>query len=474
MKIRTRIILSFTLLVGVGFYFLVDWILEDLRPRYLESVEETLVDQANILASLLEVEIKDNEIDAQDFREAFAKVKQRSLQAMIYKLHKTNVDTRVYITDFRGTVIFDSEGKDEGQDFSQWRDVYLTLHGFYGARMSRDEPKNPTTSVMHVAAPIRFHQQIIGVVTLRKPTSNINFFIETAQPNIMIAGALAAISVILLGILLSAWLTSPIRKLTQYARDVRDGRPVPLPRLGRNEMKEMGQAFEEMRVALEGKHYVEQYVQSLTHELKSPLAAVRGAAELMQEDMPVEQRVRFLTNIRRETGRMQELVDRMLKLAELENRRELKKIENFDGATMLRDVLSRCEDLMNKKKISLENKIVPEILLKGEKFLLEQALFNLIQNAISFSPVGGRIILSSVKRDNEFDFIIEDEGPGVPDYALAKVFEKFYSLQRPDTQEKGTGLGLSFVKEIASLHGGRVRLENRVEGGARAVLTLPL
>src|SRR5215470_7135517 len=155
-KIRSRIILSFVVLVGIGFYFLVHHILAELRPRYLEAVEEVLVDEANLLAAFLESQMTDGKIPAEALRGAFQDLAGRSLSAQIYKLHKTRVDERVYVTDGQGRVIFDSEGRDEGKDFSQWRDVALTLRGEYGARTTRDEAGDPTTSILHVAAPIRY------------------------------------------------------------------------------------------------------------------------------------------------------------------------------------------------------------------------------------------------------------------------------------------------------------------------------
>ena len=102
-----------------------------------------------------------------------------------------------------------------------------------------------------------------------------------------------------------------------------------MPQLADDEIGQLGRAFEEMRVALEGKQYVENYVQTLTHEMKSPLAAIQGAAELLGEEMPAERRSRFLANIESETGRLQQLIEKLLLLTSIENRRELQKAEEI-------------------------------------------------------------------------------------------------------------------------------------------------
>jgi two-component system, OmpR family, sensor histidine kinase CreC len=474
-KIRTRIILTFTLLVAVGFYFLVDYIIDDLRPRYLESVEEALVDQANVLAALVESQIKNGEIQTDSLRKTFQRVPERGFSAQIYRLLKTRVDERIYVTDDRGIVLFDSEkGKEEGRDFSQWRDVFLTLRGEYGARTTRGDPSNPTSSILHVSAPVRWEGRIVGVLTVSKPTASINFFLQTARPQILIAGVSAALSAILLGIVFSLWVTRPIQRLTGYARAVRDGKTVRLPDLGNSEMGEMGAAFEEMREALEGKKYVEHYVQSLTHELKSPLAAVRGAAELMQEEMPKEERDRFLSNIRMESARMEQVVERMLELASLEARKGLLHLENLEIRPLVEDAVRRVGPVCGKKKLSLQMEVEEGLFFQGERFLMEEAILNLLQNAVDFSPSGGRIRILGNNGEGYGRLIIEDEGPGIPDYAHDRIFDKFYSLQRPDTGKKSTGLGLSFVKEVISLHGGIVKVGNKDPSGARAEISLPL
>jgi two-component system, OmpR family, sensor histidine kinase CreC len=111
--------------------------------------------------------------------------------------------------------------------------------------------------------------------------------------------------------------------------------------------------------------------------------------------------------------------------------------------------------------------------IRGERVLLREALVNLLQNALDFAPAGSKVSLAATRADGRVVFTVEDAGPGVPDYALPRVFERFYSLPRPGTARKSTGLGLALVREIAHLHGGEATLANRPEGGARAELWVP-
>ena len=105
-------------------------------------------------------------------------------------------------------------------------------------------------------------------------------------------------------------------------------------------------------------------------------------------------------------------------------------------------------------------------------FLIEQALVNLIENAISFSPANANIIITVTALEHKMEICIEDEGSGIPEYAKAHIFERFYSLPRSGEKQKSTGLGLCFVKEIARLHGGSIELQNREPCGVIARLCL--
>ena len=193
---------------------------------------------------------------------------------------RTAPSYRIYVTDARGLVVFDSAGRDVGKDYSRWNDVYLTLRGRYGARSTRSDPDDEASSVMHVAAPIRNGSEIIGVLTVAKP----NQAIAPSRPQPGHGAALgpgADGAALLIGVLAAWWLSRQLGALRRYANAVTAGERATLPDTA-GEFGDLGRALETMRDKLEGKQYVEQYVHTLTHELKSPLAAIRGSAELLE------------------------------------------------------------------------------------------------------------------------------------------------------------------------------------------------
>ncbi len=166
-------------------------------------------------------------------------------------------------------------------------------------------------------------------------------------------------------------------------------------------------------------------------------------------------------------------MERMLELAELENRQVLEVREAIDLATLVSDARTGLASLSHKKKVVYEVQLEECEGLYGDPFLLLQALANLLRNALTFSPTRGQISVTGQQQNQRYCIQILDQGPGIPDFATAKVFERFYSLPAPEVG-KGTGLGLSFVSEVAALHGGEASLTNYADGGAVATLCLPL
>lgn len=472
---RTRIFIGILLAYALGVGALMYRQLADIDPRYRESAEESMVETAHLLAAIVESHSTDGVLHTEALQPVFDALYAKRFSADIYGVEKSRVELRLTVVDRAGRVVFDSLGSKVGQDHSQWRDVHLALAGQYGARATPDVPGDPKSQVMFVAAPVRVDDQIIGAVSVGKPVQSFGQFIDAARRKTLLVGATSVVAVLLLVVILSVWLVRPFGVIADYLRYVRAQRSFSLPRLGRRALGAIGAAYDEMRDALAGRNYVADYVQTLTHEVKSPLSAIRGAAELLQENMPEADRARFIGNIVRETQRIQELVDRMMELTSLESRRALDRTELVDLRVLAAEVVTSAQSSGAARGVRVELRAGDAASVEGDAFLLRRALANLVDNAIDFSPRGGVVTLALQRRGRGVvDATVQDQGPGIPEYAEDKVFEKFYSLARPNSDKKSTGLGLSFVKEIAELHHGRVSLKNADAGGALAMLSLPL
>lgn len=475
MSVRLRLTLSILLLFGISFAVLMRSSLKEMRPRYLEAMEESTVDTALILASSVRYNEKVDRLDIFPLAQAVERAKESPIAATIFSTVKTELGIRVLVFDKRRRVIYDSQnGEALGKDYSMWNDVIRAFRGEYGARSTHDDPVVPGSSVKYVTLPIRMAGgQIVGALTVGKPSRSVVPLLASARKRAIGFGVALGVVALIMGIILSLWITRPIEQLTRYAANVRDGKKAKLPKLGPVELQIMGATLEQMRTALEGKKYVEEYTHTLTHELKSPLSAIQGAAEILAENPPEPERKQFIENIRTETARITDLVNRMLLMASIDSRHSRTGFEPLSLKDLVDEVVNTFIPVLTKKRIKV-NVGSDNIVVRGDAFLIRHALSNLIQNAIDFSPENGKLEITLSLRDGFAVFRVEDEGPGFPAYAQEKLFDRFYSLPRPDTQKRSSGLGLSLVKEVAVLHNGDASIENIPTRGAQATLRLPV
>jgi two-component system sensor histidine kinase CreC len=473
MRLSVRVLLGFFFIVGLAAFFLMNTFLSEVKPGVKQGLEVALVDTANLLAELAAGDLQAGRLANGGFARAVEAYQARATKARIHGVDKRRGAFRVYVTDAKGLLLYDSAGDVPGTDYSRWNDVQRTLRGEYGARTSRAEPTDERSSTMYVAAPVRSEGRLLGVLTVAAPTASVVPYADRSQRRVLRAGLILMGACLVVGVGLSWGLTRSIDRMRTYARNVSEGRRAVMPKVGGGELAELGRALETMRLRLEDRSYVERYVATLTHEMKSPLAAIRGAAELLEEDMPDEDRRRFVANIRGQEDRLRTLLDRMLGQAALEQRQDLQDPRPLQMRELAAKVVASKDVALARKGLRLEVDL-PDSVVHGEAFLVEQALSNLLDNAIAYSPEGGQIMLNGSLADQALRLSIQDEGPGVPDYAKDRVFEPFYSLPHPDSGRRGTGLGLSFVKEVAGLHGGEAGLVALPGGGTEAWLRLPL
>jgi two-component system sensor histidine kinase CreC len=363
-----------------------------------------------------------------------------------------------------------------GQDFSQWRDVARTLRGEYGARMTRDIPADDASGVMHVAAPIQVQGRIAGVLTVAKPVRTVQRFIDRAERKVLMGGLLLLALSAAVGVAVTLWMVWNVRRLRDYALSVQgpaDGEhaatptpPLAVPEVP-GELGDLARAMDRMRERLEGRDYIEGYVRALTHELKSPVAAIRGAGELLQDDLPPADRQQFALQVVEQSERLQRLIDRLLELSKLEQRHPTAVRAPVALHDCARAAIAHTQARAGQRGITLT--------LSGtgasgpwEAELVTLALTNLLDNAIDFAPSGSTV---GVELDGA-RAAVQDSGPGVPGYALPRLGERFFTTARPDGSRSGSGLGLAIVQRVMALHGGRMAACN-THPGLRVELTFP-
>nr|WP_244934622.1 two-component system sensor histidine kinase CreC [Leptospira vanthielii] len=451
-----------------------------MRPRYMETVEESLNDTAHILSAVVEEKLEQNPRTYLKFQETlhslfspvFENTNKRSFKAKIYSLLKTNTDIQVYITNEKGIVIFDSENYREGLDYSKFNDVYLTLQGKYGARSSK-LLDTEGEGALFVASPIQYKNQIIGVLTVIKPKTGVIPFIDEAKRKFWRISLLVASAIAILFSVLAYLIFRPILRLSQYVSSLRKKEKVVFPKIGIRELNELGKEVDLLVEEIEGKKYIESYVQTLTHEIKSPLSSILAAVELLQTH-PNESK-RLTKNIQEEAKRIQNIIEQLLELSSLEGKKSISLDDKVLIYVLVEEVLSNFQSELQWKSIFVVIRCADTTWeVKGNRNYLYLAIKNLIRNSIDFASENNTINIEIHKEpDNSIKLSVMDEGHKIPDYALTRVTEKFYSLPRPTNNRKSSGLGLSIVNQIVDLHGGKLEIKNREPRGVTVSIQFP-
>ena len=221
------------------------------------------------------------------------------------------------------------------------------------------------------------------------------------------------------------------------------------------------------------------FVANVSHELKTPATSLRLLAESLEEAIdedPVQARL-FATQLKRETERLSQLISDLLDLTRLESEERVENPVPVDVRGVLMSVLAHTRRVARKKNIALQWKRfgrAAQYTVCGDETQLTSMFSNLVDNAVKYTPPGGRVEVTGGFEDSEVVIRISDTGIGIPEAKLPRIFERFYRVDKARSKETGgTGLGLSIVKHVAENHGGRVTVESTPGEGSTFTVYLP-
>jgi two-component system, OmpR family, sensor histidine kinase ChvG len=359
-----------------------------------------------------------------------------------------------------------------GRDFSELRAVQA---GRVSSVLRRREDG---VIVISVAAPIPGYEQKNSVL-LTADTRDLVRLVRRERMSSFQLVCLTLAMTLLLSIFLSRTIGRPLKRLAVAAERVRlgRGRDVAVPRfLGRrDEIGELSRALSDMTQSLHSRmDATESFAADVSHELKNPLASMRGAVDVLQNTKDPGLQAQLFGVLQHDMQRMQRLITDISDASRLDAELSRHHLERVDLAAMLRTLVEMYGSSHEHLKFSL--KLQQQLMLvPGMELRIGQVLRNIIDNAVSFSPPGGKIIFELTRTNGLAQIIIQDEGPGIPTDNVEDIFKRFYS-ERPEAEDFGqhSGLGLAISKQIVEAHGGTLRAENIVPHGARFILTLAL
>jgi signal transduction histidine kinase len=384
----------------------------------------------------------------------------RAIEPLIRRAQSNNLSA-VRVLDERGCVVATTRG-DGGFCLHGLPEVERALRGHYAAvlraRVS-DEPPPPLTSIsrrgdrrVFIALPVLNEGRAIGVVRLSRTAESGLEWIWKNRLTLLSGTALVMLAALTLSLFCASFIARPLERMARAASAVTasnaawpEGGPGPAPR----ELALLDAALRSMTERLaERADYVAEFAANVSHELKTPLTSIRGAAELLRDQWAVMepgQRDRFLANILADSERTEALARNLLRLARIENPAAAPAAARVELADFARALALRYPD-----DVAIQLDAPAALAISPDD--LESAVGNLIDNALRYRR-SGPVVVTLTPRGERLEVEVVDDGPGVSAANLPRVFDRFFTTDR---DHGGTGLGLSIVKAIAESRGGSV------------------
>ena len=463
-SIFVRIWLTFVLITLLSSSLALYYVQKTVRPSAKRVVEDSLVDTSVLLSHIVADDVADLSKDElnQTLNTKLSHAFTNPDEPLWYH-QKSKSTYHIYITDGTGVVIYDSLGASVGMDFSRWNDVYLTLRGKYGAR-STDIGGH---SVMYVASPIVSDGRIIGVVSVGKPTQTLIPYINKSTDEIIkIILTIMAIT-LATATLMAWWLRRSIDSVNRYTKGLASIAP-PHFYLGR-ELNELMASIHAMKDTIENKAYVSEYVHTLTHELKSPLTAIRASSEILTDELTGAEREQFTGIILSQTDKLTALVDRLLTLAKIEQPTFKLTMSNVELDALIQTCLNQQSATLKQlgKTVQFDKS---GICILADEFWLAQAVQNVIDNAIYYGK--SAIAIHTNQTETDTFIYIKNDSDTLDDFIIKRAFERYFSMGNTHRQ-KSTGLGLTLVKQVIELHGGAVSFGQDKDNCVVVVMSVP-
>lgn len=371
------------------------------------------------------------------------------------RLDNVEVNTRVTQIDADGTVLYDSGGDERLLENHKGREeVKQALASGEGeiTRMSDTRDRE-----------MYYYATMLDDGTVLRVSKNMESLAGTAFRMLPVMFLIAAV-MILLTVILASWQTrrliKPINEL-----DIEH----PLDNMVYEELTPLLTAMDQSnREKEEVSNMRKEFSANVSHELKTPLTSISGYAEIMKNGLVRPQDIpNFSERIYKEARRLITLVEDIIKLSKLDEESvELEK-EDVELYGLCREIVSRLSPQANARRVQVSVQ-GEQIVYRGIRQILDEMIYNICENAIKYNNEGGRVVVWCGKTLNGAKISVTDNGIGIPEEHLDRIFERFYRVDKSHSKERGgTGLGLSIVKHGAILHGAKVQVESKVGEGTR-------
>lgn len=481
---RWQIVITYLLIIVVGFTITNVSVLNILGRYMINSKKETFRLYANWIAQIISYDYASGDpdilsgigYDIQDFGEEI--------------FNKERESTRILVLNKNGVVDYDSYNIISGPDSLLKQNLSKNfpevVHVLNGESVEPRElyirPGNSSDSklVLYSYAPIQHEKHgIIGMVIISTSLSGIEQMLNEVKTRMGTYSITVAVLIILTSYLASGFITQPIKQLTDVIRKMSQGHLDQRVKIsGSRELRQLGEAFNIMSEKLENLDRARnEFVSNASHELKTPLSAIKVLTESlihMEADDPSVYN-EFLNDINSEIDRLNTIISDLLTLVKIDTEEVQLDQEPVDLVKLVNNTLRRLQLLAQQKHITLESYYDDHLTVSGDSVKLQQVVSNIVDNAIKYTPEGGRVTVEVYENSGNAVVKVSDTGIGIPAKDLPHIFDRFFRVDKARSRATGgTGLGLSIAHKIILLHGGNIRVVSEEGKGSIFYIELPL
>lgn len=405
---------------------------------------------------------------------------QADLEGLDEMLHAAAADEggRILLIDKEGKIQYDTLSLLEGTR-TQAPEAIAVLTGQEVRAFGVHALADSADYAALCAAPMVSVEGPIGAVLLSTPVDELRQAILAVEAQLMTVFIAVAAAALMAAFVFAISLTAPIKAMTSAIRRMGKGDLTARVKVhASGELKELADSYNAMAEKIENfDQSRSQFVQNASHELKTPLATMKLLLEnlIYQPDMPSELRAEFMQDMNHEIDRLSGIITDLLTLTKMDSEETAIKHEKFDFTELCIGAVHALQPAAEKNRLTLTMDVAKDVTLQGDESKLGQVIYNLIDNAIKYTPEGGSVHVTMKTDGRNAVFAVKDTGVGIPEEDAKHIFDRFYRVDKARSRETGgTGLGLSIVRQMVQLHRGEIKVDSTFGKGSTFTVTLPL
>ena len=472
-SVFTRFISTFTLIIGFSFIILT-LIISSMLTSY--SIEAKKVLMANAAENTKEIVSVFKDVYKEDmFGEVILRYKDRISDAM--KGYAEAAGAEIYITDTNGTVLISTIAPANVSFASFPKDVTESIINGSNQYVLHNLGVLEGKHLNHFAALNYADNRQAGLIIVSSPTIGDTAF-TARMTTVIISASLWVFLAAIIGVyIVSRQIVVPLKAISDAAKSFSVGQfNVRVPVIGRDEVGELATTFNNMAESLE---LIEEKRSSLlaniSHDLRTPMTTIAGFVDgIIDGTIPQEKQHHYLTIISSEVRRLSRLVSTLIELSKIEANEKVLVRKNYNISEQARQILLSFENKIDAKHINVEFDNEEDVIVNADRDEIHQALYNICDNAIKFTPENGEISITIKKHDKKAFISVRNTGEGIPQSELPFLFDRFYKSDRSRGLDKtGVGLGLFIVKNTLNRHGEDIKVNSVIGEYTEFAFTLP-